>query len=176
LYNGKEISIKEDHIMLSNIAMKSENMNWQEYAAKKSKQYKSKWSIVKRYLFASIYFIGFVATAIITYFYPSIFNFVMLGVYILLFVYQKFFSKKKYGIIETQSGKPIPFAIVNLYDKETNAKQNFAVTDSIGRYYLLSDNGKYNLKAKGQPVSGTRFEKVGDIHVTDGIVRKDIIV
>ena len=176
LYDGKEITIKEDHVMLSNIAMKSENINWQEYAAKKSKQYKSKWSIVKKYFFTSMYFIGFVATAIITYFYPSIFNFVMLGVYVMLFIYQKFFNKKKYGVIETHDGKPIPFAIVNLYDKKTNEKQNFAVTDSIGRYYLLSDNGKYDLKAKGQPVSGTSFEKVGDIHVTDGIVRKDIIV
>jgi len=176
LYDGKEVTIKKDQVMLSNIAMKSENINWQEYAAKKSKQYRSKWSTVKKYLFTSIYFIGFTATAIITYFYPSIFNFVMMSIYIALFIYQKFLVKKKYGIIETQERKPIPFAIVNLYDKETNEKHNFAVTDSIGRYYLLSNNGRYNLKAKGQPVSGVRFEKVYDIHVTDGIVRKDIIV
>ena len=176
LYDGKEIVIKDDYVMLSNIAMKAENIDWQEYADKKARQYNSKWALVKKYLFSSIYFIGFGITIIITYFYPSVFNLVMLGIYIVLFVYQTFFNKKRFGVIKTRTGKPIAFATVNLYDKKTSKKQNFAVTDSIGRYYLLSENGKYRLKAKGQPVSGTRFEKVSDIHVTDGIVRKDIIV
>ncbi len=100
----------------------------------------------------------------------------MWGIYISLFLIQQFFQKKQYGSIKTEKGKPVPFAVVKLYDKETNEKQNFAVTDSIGRYYLLTENGTYNLKAQGQPISGVQFEKKGSVKVDDGIVRKDLIV
>jgi len=175
-YDGKNVIVNEDGVMLTNIAMRAEGIDWLEYADKKVKQYNSKWSVLKKYLFASIYFIGFGATIIVTFFYPSVFNFVVLGIYIILFIYQKFFKKKKYGVIKTNDGNPIPFAVVNLYDKDSNKKKKFAVTDPIGRYYLLSDNGKYDLKAKGQPISGAQFEKSSDVHVKDGIVRKDIIV
>ncbi len=176
VYNGQSVTINEDHLMSSNIAMKMEGMNWQEYADEKVTQYNSKWSVFKKYFFDVIYVIGFGATIIVTYFYPSIFNFVVLGIYVSLFLFQRFFKKKKYGSIKTEKGKPVPFAVVKLYDKETNEKQNFAVTNSIGRYYLLTENGTYNLKAQGQPVSGVQFEKKGSVKVDDGIVRKDLIV
>jgi hypothetical protein len=176
VYDGRSVRIGEDHIMTSNIAMKADNVNWQEFSEKRTAQYNSKWAVFAKYFFISIYAIGFFATIVITYFYPSVFNFVILGIYIILFIYRTFFSKKKYGLVETGDGKPVAFAVVNLYDKNTKAKQNFAVTDSVGRYYLLADNGKYTLKAKGQPISGKQFEKTGDVEVTDGIVRKDIIV
>jgi hypothetical protein len=176
VYNGGEFEIGGDNIILYNIAMKSLVINWEEYSKKKVRQYKSTLSLVKKYFFMAVYVFGAGATVVIAYFYPTTFNLVMLGIYILLFIYQIFFKKKKYGMIETAGGTPVPFAVVSLHDKDSNEKQRFAVTDSIGRYYLLADNGQYNMKAKGQPVSGVKFEKQGDIHVNDGIVRKDIIV
>lgn len=176
LYNGDVFEIGADNVILASIAMKALNINWEEYSQKKIKQYKSKLSIVKKYFFMAVYVFGFGATILVTYFYPTTFNFVVLGIYIILFIYQLFFKKKKYGMIETLNGKPVPFAVVSLHDKESDAKHRFAVTDSIGRYYLIADNGQYKMKAKGQPVSGEKFEKQGDIHVDDGIVRKDIVV
>ncbi|PID51983.1 MAG: hypothetical protein CR972_04265 [Candidatus Moraniibacteriota bacterium] len=176
VYNGGVVEMSEEHIILVNIAMKSLAINWEEYAQKKVKQYRSSFSMFKKYFFLTLYILGFVSTCIITWFYPNTFNFVVLGIYIILFIYQVFFKKKKYGSIETDEGKPIPFAVVSLHDENSNEKKRFAVTDAIGRYYLLADNGKYKMKAKGQPVSGEAFEKQGDVKVHDGIVRKDIIV
>lgn len=176
VYNGGVFSIGENNVILANIAMKALNINWEEYSQKKIKQYRSKLSIVKKYFFIAVYVLGFGATVVVTYFYPTTFNFIVLGIYILLFIYQLFFKKKKYGMIETVEGKPVPFAVVSLHDRESDEKHRFAVTDSIGRYYLIADNGQYKMKAKGQPVSGAKFEKQGDIHVNDGIVRKDIVV
>jgi hypothetical protein len=166
----------EDQVILINIAMKSMVINWEEYAKKKVRQYKSGFSSFKKYLFLALYVFGFGSTLIITYFYPSLFNFVVLGIYIILFIYQTFFKKKKHGSIETNAGNPVPFAVVSLHDEGTNEKKRFAVTDAVGRYYLLADNGHYKMKAKGQPVSGNAFEKQGNVKVDDGIVRKDIIV
>jgi len=174
VYDGSDIQIDEEHMIVTNIAMHTENVDWTEFANKRKSQIKL--ITIMSYVFGALYFIGFGATMLITYFYPSVFNFIVLGIYIILFMYRLFAKKKRYGSIETTEGNPVPFAVVNLYDKNTSAKQGFAVTDSIGRYYLLANNGKYKLKAKGQPVSGMQFEKQGNIHVKDGIVRRDIVV
>jgi hypothetical protein len=176
VYNGEPIIIGENNVILSNIAMKSLKYDWAKFAEQKIVQYNSKFSFFKKAFFIALYVLGFGSTVVITYFYPSTFNFFVLSVYIIMFLYRVFVKKRKYGLIETGNGKPVPFAIVSLHDKGSNEKKNFAVTDAIGRYYLLADNGQYNMKAKGQPVSGTAFEKQGDVHVKDGIVRKDIVV
>lgn len=176
IYNGEPIVISEDNVILSNIAMKSLRYDWAKFAERKISQYQSKFSTFKKAFFIALYVFGFGATIVITYFYPSVFNFVVLGIYVIMFVYQMFFKKKQYGLIETTDGKPVPFAIVSLHDHDSQQKRQFAVTDAIGRYYLLADNGQYKLRAKGQPVSGSAFEKQGDVHVKDGIVRKDIVV
>ncbi|MEA3323050.1 MAG: carboxypeptidase-like regulatory domain-containing protein, partial [Patescibacteria group bacterium] len=174
VYDGKTITIDSDHVILTNLSMKSEITDWQGYSGKKIRQYKT--AVFMKYVFFAIYVLGFGATIMITIFYPSIFNFIVLSIYVVLLGYQLLSEKKKYGSIETNTGDPVPFAVVNLYDQESQAKHNFAVTDATGRYYLLADNGAYNLKAKGQPVSGTQFEKHGEVDVNDGIVRKDIVV
>jgi len=176
LYDGKEMSVDKKHVMLSNIAMKAKDMDWQGYANRKSTQYNSKKAMFVKYSLTVIYFVGFALTGVITFFYPSIINFILLGLYIIIFAYDKFFKRRKYGIVKTREGKPIPFAVVSLYDKTTGRKKNFAVTDSIGRYYLLVDNGLYDMKIKGQPTSGIQFEKDDSVRVTDGIVRQEIIV
>lgn len=174
VYDGKTITVDSDHVILINLAMKSEITDWQGYSSKKIKQYKT--AIFMKYVFFALYIFGFGATIVITILYPSIFNFVVLSIYVVLLGYQLLAEKKKHGSIETNTGDPVPFAVVNLYDQESQEKHNFAVTDATGRYYLLADNGEYKLKAKGQPVSGTQFEKHGEVRVNDGIVRKDIVV
>lgn len=176
VYSSGMLEIGHDRVVLTNIAMKSTEVNWEEYAEKKINQYTSAFSKFKKYFFLAIYIVGFGSTAILTYFYPSTFNFVVLGIYVTMFIYQTFFKKKKYGMIETDNGKPVPFAVVSLHDDISSEKKGFAVTDAIGRYYLLADNGEYKMRAKGQPVSGESFEKQGDVRVNDGIVRKDIVV
>ncbi len=174
VYDGKNITVDSDNVILINLSMKSDNMNWQEYSGKRIKQYKT--LIFMNYLFFALYVFGFGATIIITFFYPTTFNFIVLSIYIVLFAYRLLHKKKKYGSIETGVGEPVPFAVVNLYEQDSKEKHNFAVTDAIGKYYLLADNGSYDLKAKGQPVSGVQFEKYGDVDVNDGVVRKDIVV
>lgn len=176
VYDGSTVEMDKDHMILVNVAMKSLLIDWAEYAKKKVKQYQSGFSTFKRYLFFGLYVLGFGWTLIVTYFYPNTFNIVLSSIYIIMFIYQTFFKKKKYGSIETNGGKPVPFAIVSLHDDESDEKKRFAVTDAIGRYYLLAENGEYKMKAKGQPVSGDSFEKQGEVKVDDGIVRKDIIV
>ena len=139
-------------------------------------RYHSFFTRVKKYFFVVLYYAGFLATAIITYFFPSAFNITMLVLYVVIFIYQTFFKKKKYGEVSTTAGSPIPFAVVSLHDASTGVKEKFAVTDGAGRYYMLADDGKYTLRAKGQPVSGVAFDKQAHVTVREGLVKEDVVV
>ncbi len=83
-------------------------------------------------------------------------------------------KKKDHGTVLTDNKNPVPFAVVNLYN-ENGKKEAFAVTDVVGRYYMLADNGDYNIRVTGQPVGGDKLEKTGNVQVKNKIVDKDII-
>jgi hypothetical protein len=174
VYIGEPITIEENKMITINIAMNALNINWEEYAKKKSQVYKGFFSTFKKWLFIIVYYVGFVATIYVTYLYPTLLNGILLVLYILLFVYDHFIKKKKFGTVETGNNDPVPFAIVSLYNKMTGEKNGFAVTDVIGRYYLLSENGNFEMHIKGQPVGGQIFEKKGNVRVHNGLVRKDV--
>lgn len=176
VYHGTPVTIAKDTVMVTNIAMESLTQDWEAYGRRKVAQYHSLFSIVKKYFFVVLYYAGFLATAVITYFFPSLFNIVMLTLYVMIFIYQTFFKKKKYGEVVTAAGAPIPFAVVSLHDTGTGTKEKFAVTDGAGRYYMLADDGKYTIRAKGQPVSGVAFDKQAQVVVRDGIVKEDVVV
>ncbi len=175
-YTGEQITMDENKVLIPNIAMQAIGVDWAAYAQKKTEVYEGWFSVFKKWSFIIVFYAGFVATAVITYFYPSMINFIFLALYTALFVYDNFFKKKKYGTVQTEGEKPVPFAIVSLHNQETNEKKSFAVTDVIGRYYLLAENGLYNMKVKGQPVGGHNFEKQGEVHVREGFLRNDLHV
>lgn len=174
VYTGGEISISGNRVFGVNVALHSTTINWQEYAEKKTKQYTSTWSLVKKYLFTSLYFVGFTATVVITIFYPSVINILFVIINIIFFIFIYFIKKKKYGTVMTTKKEPVPFAVVNLYDQE-GSKDTFAVTDVIGRYYMLANNGQYTMKTLGQPFGNQLQSLENDVHVRDGFVDKDIV-
>jgi hypothetical protein len=176
VYTGEDITIDQNAVLITNIAMTAVGTNWEEYADKKIKRYTGAFAAFKKWSFIIIFYAGFVATAVITYLFPSIINIILLSLYTLLFIYDNFIKHKKFGTVVTDEDNPIPFAIVSLHDKSSGVKNNFAVTDVIGRYYMLSENGKYDIRIKGQPISGKQFEKQGSVHVRNGIVREHIRV
>ncbi len=177
LYTGKPFEIKDDDdIIMMSIAMKNNKIDWKEYANKKIKSHTSKFRIFKEYFFTFIHVVGFIYTAIVTFLFPNLWNIVMLSLYVIIFIIKLIIKKKKFGIVSTNDDKPVPFSIVNLYNKSTKKKEAFAITDVIGRYYLLAENGNYDIVVKGQPVSGKIFEKKGNVRVTGKLLRKNIRV
>jgi len=174
LYTGGEVDISGEGVLRENIALRSLAVDWKEYADKKIAAYTSTWALVKKYLFTTFYFVGLIATIVITIFYPSVFNIVLVIINTLFFISIYFYKKKDHGTVMTNNKKPVPFAVVNLYDKG-GKKDAFAVTDVIGRYYMLADNGNYTMKTTGQSVGGKKREKSNDVHVRNQIVNEDIV-
>ena len=175
LYRGDIIEIKGDEVLHVNLAMKNQTVNWKEYANKKIAEYMSTWSYVKKYLFTTLYFIGFMATVIITFYYPSVFNIILLVINLIFFVAIFLFKRKDHGTVKSKGDKPVPFAVLNLYD-DNGKKDAFAVTDVIGRYYMLADNGRYALKVSGQPTGEVKKEFQDNVRVRDGMVSKEIVL
>ncbi len=174
LYTGGEINVAGEEILRVNIALRSTVIDWKEYADKKIAAYTSTWSLVKRYLFTSLYFIGFTTTILITFFYPSILNIILVIINFVFLVIIYFFKKKDHGTVMTSNKKPVPFAVVNLYDNN-GRKSAFAVTDVIGRYYMLANNGQYKMKVMGQVADNEKEEQQMDVNVRDGFVDEDIV-
>jgi len=174
MYNGGELNISGETVLSINIAMHSQTINWKEYADKKVAEYTSTWSLVKKYLFTTAYFVGLIATIVITIFYPSMLNIILVIINAIFFIIIYFLKKKDHGTVTMSNKKPVPFAVVNLYDNN-GKKDAFAVTDVIGRYYMLADNGQYIVKASGQSVGGQKQDVQNNVHVRDGLVDKDII-
>ncbi len=175
LYAGDEISVLDNEVLRVNIALRSTTINWKQYANKKVIAYTSTWSLVKKYLFTTLYCIGFIATIIITFFYPSIFNIILIIINVVFFVVVYFIKKKDHGNVMLDNKKPVPFAVVNLYNKE-GKKEAFAVTDVIGRYYMLVNNGQYMLKASGQSMGEMTRQRQYEVNINDGFMNKDIIL
>lgn len=178
VYHGVPIIVtkEKDAVVTTNIAMESLRPDWAENARKRAARYNPVVALVKKYFLIVVYYAGFLITAIVTYIDPSVFNGIMLGLYVALFVHYVFFARRKYGMVRTVIGAPVPFAVVSLHRDATDEKEKFAVTDGLGRYYMLAGNGRYTMRAKGQPVNGAAFDKQATITVRKGIVTEDIAV
>lgn len=178
LYAGEEINVSENQIEKMSIAMCSTTVDWKDFARRKIAAYMSVFSVIKRDFSIILFYAGFIISGGIVFMFRTPLNIVIFGVYVCLLAYQLFFKKKAYGIItHAQTGKPVPFAMVAIYDEnEPQRRVAFAVSDVLGRYYLLAKNGNYLAKISGNLLGGERFEKTIRANVTDGIVRVDVEV
>lgn len=114
----------------------------------------------------------------IAYLFPTTLNISSFTAYLVLAVYYIFFKKRAYGLVtHSQTGQQVPFAMLSVYDATDSQKRvTFSVSDVLGRYFILVENGEYLLKASGNFLGGSRFEKTERIRITDGIVRSDVAV
>lgn len=176
VYTGEPILIK-DSVLAVNIAMNAKDVNWQEYSEKKIKNYLGFSSKVKKFIFSAIFFVGLFGSIIILYFYPSLFNFSIAFFYFAIFVYDYLIKEKKYGVITSKKDrKPTPFTVVELHDPDTEERENFTVSDILGRYYLLANNGRHKLSVKSMSSLENSFKVDYDIEVRRGILKKDLVI
>ena len=178
LYTGQAIEVKENEIIKINISLKSTTIDWQDFARSKITSYTSVFSIVKRDAFLILFYAGFVINAGIAYLFPTPLNIAFFVAYLGMVVYYIFFKKRAYGLVtSSKTRQPVPFAMLSVYDATDSQKRvAFSVSDVLGRYFILVENGEYLLKASGNFLGGAHFEKTERIYIKDGIVRSDVAV
>ncbi|MDX9913741.1 MAG: Ig-like domain-containing protein, partial [Candidatus Moranbacteria bacterium] len=181
LYNNiytQPIDFQEGDLFHLNVALLAPNFNWHKFSQDVLKRYNSFFFKFLSYLLDAIYVAGMILSIYNVIYYPSFFNYLALAFYIGLLIFRVIFKdKKKFGIVSKKETKsPLPFTVVALHDIVNKQRLNFAVTDVLGRYYLLAKNGSYALKLKYIDMTGGSYEKEGVANVEKGIFKKDFEV
>lgn len=178
VYNGQPFQTDPQSPVSMSIAARS-NTNWSAYADKKIKRHTSFFRSLLKGLLSFFFYGGFVFVLAISLLNPITLNLVFLGIYAFFLIITLFKRKKRsYGVIRShETKKPIPFAIVSLYDSaQSTSRKAFAVTDALGRYFLLTDDGDYFMKVEGQELGGKRISAQDSVRVKGGNLREDVEV
>lgn len=170
-YPGGKILIKEKEIISFNISLVANGFDWEEYAYDKVQNHT--FYKMRNTLLVFLYYLGFAWTIFATIINPMILNLIFLALYIGFFVYDHFVERREFGTIYQSDGSPVPFAMLSLNDPNTKQRKGFAVSNTEGRYYLLAEDGEYDLNLSGRLLSGVAFNREGNLKVRKGLVRED---
>ena len=176
LYVNQPFAISRGQLININVALNLEGFNWREYTQRMIQKYTSKFALLKKYLFNVIYIAGFIYSAVIIYFFPTFLNIAFFILYVALLAYTILNNYQKYGVVvDADTGQPVPFALVSVHN-QAGERMAFAVTDVLGRYFLLLENGDYIVKVRGQKLEGGSFNVSTPANVRRGIFKEKMKV
>ncbi|MCK4636152.1 MAG: Ig-like domain-containing protein [Candidatus Moranbacteria bacterium] len=182
IYQGQTITITKEEqkntVISPNLSLiPPTNFNWKEFAKQKIQKRHSNFAKTMNKLSQILFIAGFIWSAISVALSPNvIWNWLILAFYIILSFYQLFNKKhqKRFGkVYKKESNKPIPFSRLNLKNKENQIKK-FSVSDTLGRYLLLSPEGTYNLETKGTFLEGQPYTKKQIVKAKNGVVNAGV--
>ena len=138
-----EVRLSESGIIKKNIAI------LQDDAFFSHGKIKTFLLLMLKYLSNVLFFAGMGISLWSCYVNPILFNFFVLGIYLLILAFKSFFAKNpKYGTIVDSSGRLEPFATINVLDAKTKKMVSRAISNTKGRYYILLEEGEYILNIK----------------------------
>ena len=182
LYFGEQIEVKESGgVIAKNIPLDPLKFNWNEFA--KNEQKLMKFYSRRDLWFARVsnafYIIGFIVAIIAMVSVPRPFNFIIVGLYLLIYLLRRthVLKPKPHGVlIDKQTKLPIPFAIIRVFSAVTNTQIIQKVTNKIGKYLILVPNGNYYVKVdkKNLDESYTTIHQSEVFEVKKGAINKVI--
>jgi len=182
LYFGEEFEVRKDEAIIKDIPMDPIGFDWNEYIKKRKNLFRfySRFNILFEKVSDFLFNLGFILAIFLSVFTPSLFNFIILGLYIFVLLLRVFNIKPAvFGfVMEKLSNFPLSFAIIRVFlpniDKEVIARP----VDQYGRYYILVPKGKYYIKVEKRKDDGT-YESAyysNIIDARDGVINKKIKV
>lgn len=124
--------------------------------------------------------VGLFVSVIAFLFAPNIYNFIMLGLYMLLFVTQvlkKGLRIRRWGmVVDSSNNLRIPYAIVKLIDRNTWLMVDTQMTNQQGTFGLFNDPGRYAIivSAKGYIFPSSKQSDLSPIEGKYGVLAIDI--
>ncbi len=102
-----------------------------------------------KFMFGIIFWTGLFLNLAIFAITPSVFNALMIFVYLVLEVIRRFGKgRSKWGIVTNAEGVPQSFVTLKLYKEENRELVARTITDEKGRYFLIANPGNYILTAE----------------------------
>lgn len=177
VYTGGVFQIEKDQVIKLNLPMDGQGIDLRELSRQKIERMFSLKGKIGKYLVRALFYIGFTLTVITQFFAPTKFNTILLLAYASIVIYQLLFKKRDFGrVLDAKTEKPIPFAIINVFRKDNaQAKVKFIITDFMGRYYDLIENGEYLLKIKGESLDRRIINAQATVNINDGTLNDDIV-
>mgnify|MGYP000597230501 CR=1 FL=1 len=147
LYFGDVFEVnRAGDVIIKNIPMDPIGFDWNEFAKRDQKlmKYYSKRDVFLTKLSDSFFSFGFTVAclAIVSSF--STYNILVFCLYlILLFLRETGIKTKNFGKVIDVEGNPISFAIIKVYNSDTNTLISKKVANKYGQYYCLMPQGNY---------------------------------
>ena len=104
----------------------------------------------------------------------------MVAIYLAIFSFQVFWrvSHKVTRILNKETGRPIPFALIKVWLPGLNTIVKKSVADQTGRFFFLIPPGTYYLTIEEKLPDGTYKEVLHtpDMELKGGVVKQDLLV
>lgn len=179
LYYGGPITILEDSgVITKNIPMDPVGFDWNEFIKKDRKLMRFYRERTKIFMIFSqfLFYAGFLVSTVSMIFLQKPYTFAIFGFYILMFLLRRIGLKGKLKgtVVEKGTGYGVPFAIIRVFSKATGTQIRHCVTDVIGRYYCLINNGVYyaTVEKRNSDNTYTKLYTSSDIIVKNGVINK----
>lgn len=163
LYFGESIVVNKDEgTIVKNIPLDPIGFDWNQFEKKRTKMthYFSKYDRVILKLSSFLFWVGCILSLLALYVSPITINFVVVGVYVLLFILRqgKLRPKVAGSLRELVSGLPLSFALVRVYSVSGNVIAT-KVANKYGKYLCLVPKGKYYISIEAKKEDGTYEER-----------------
>jgi hypothetical protein len=179
LYRGESIKIKDPAFISINIPLDPVGFNWNEIAKKEASRFNYHWELFKRWFPTFAFYTGLVLAFFFLFFEPNTFNITMGWVYIGLFALRSFgFRPKSWGLIlDKKTKKPLSFSIIKAFSGGTDAVVQRTICDKIGRYFILTEPGVYDLLIEEKRAEEYQpVKKYSNLITKTGVLNKDLFV
>jgi hypothetical protein len=165
-YTGGPITITNEGVVVKDIPLDPVDFDWNEY----EKYRKGLFHFFSRFdrplAYASLILtpLGALISIVEMFVQPNFFNILFVLLYALIgFLYLSGFRPRLYGMVKDALGQPLAFAVVKAYRPGATSTSTKAVTDHLGRYYLLLPPGDtYDITVESR--SGDTFTPVYRAH------------
>jgi hypothetical protein len=182
LYFGDPFQVREGGVVQYNIPLDPVEFDWNEYAKNQDKVFQiySKKKNIRLWIFNTIFFFGLIFSLLSLVLAYSFLNLMVVIIYATIFVFQVFWrvAHKVTYIINKQTGKRLPFALIKVWLPGINTVVKKTVSDETGRYYFLVPPGKYFLTVEEKLPDGSYKEvmRTAEMDLKGGVVKEDLLV
>ena len=156
LYFGGTFQVLEEgEIITKNIPLDAVNFNWNEYEKARLGigHKKTLWEKIQKYGTA-IFAFGFTLSIVAVFILPTIWNYIVLGLYIVAGILQMLGLPKHSGKV-TRNGQPLSFGVMRVFSNSLKKEMKKVVIDNLGNYYCLIRSGEYYVTFEQRNEDGT---------------------
>lgn len=182
LYFGEEFETRGEEVVNRNIPLDPVGFDWNEFAKNKAEFFKvySKKEITRARIFNTIYTLGFVFAGVSMFVTPSLFNLVVLLLYVTLSTVGALYRHrhKVVAVHWIENGEPIPFAVIRFFLADVDQEVKHIVTDHLGRFFVLLRPGRYyfTVEEKQPDESYIKVYQSSPLELKKGVLTKDITI